>query len=381
MRDFNYNVPTEIIFGREKENEIGGVLKRDNIKKVLFIYGTSSIKNSGLYDRVTDVLKASGIEFVEYGGIQSNPKLSDAIKAKDLGIEKGVEGVLAVGGGSVMDSAKAIAAAISLKCNPWDFYNGTEITDALPIYNIVTLAATASEMNSGFVITNEETKEKLGWGSPHCYPKVSILNPQLTCSVPANYTAFSAVDIIAHTIEGYLTSTYSTNLINRFKESIIKSVIETTEKILENPNDYDARAEFMWAATVALNGSTSLGMEGASSPNHMIEHGLSGVTNIPHGAGLSIIIPGWMKWYKEKNRDQFLRFSKEIFGCDDIESGISALEKWFESIGAPIRLSDYNIESDQFDEITDKAYTQATKWWMHEAYSKESISEILNLCK
>lgn len=381
MRDFNFKVPTEIIFGREKENEIGAILKRDSINRVLFIYGTSSIKNTGLYDRVVESLNKNDITFFEYSGIQSNPKLKDAVKAKDVGIENRVDAVLAVGGGSVMDSGKAIAAAISHNCNPWEFYNGKEIKEALPIYNIVTLAATASEMNAGFVLTNEETNEKLGWGAPACYPKVSIMNPELTFTVPANYTAFSAVDIIAHTIEGYLTSTYSTNLINRFKEAVIHSVIETTEKILVTPDDYDGRAEFMWAATVALNGSTSLGMEGASSPNHMIEHGLSGVTNIPHGAGLSIIIPGWMKWYKDKNPEKFLRFSREIFNKDSIDEGIEALEKWFESIGAPIRLSDYNIEPDQFNEIADKALVQATKWWMHESYPKESILEILELCK
>lgn len=381
MRDFNYKVPTEIIFGKDKENDIGKILKRDSIKKVLFIYGTSSIKNTGLYEKVIKALDESSIEYVEYSGIKSNPRLSDVNSAKDLGIKEKVEAVLAVGGGSVMDSGKAIAAAISHNCNAWDFYTGTSIEKALPIYNIVTLAATASEMNTGFVITNEETQEKLGMGGPACYPKVSIMNPELTCTVPANYTAFSAVDIIAHTIEGYLTCSYVTNLINRFKESIVKTVIESTEQILIDPNNCDARGEFMWAATVALNGSTSLGMEGVSFPNHMIEHGLSAVTDIPHGAGLSIIIPAWMKWYKDKNPEQFKRFSKEIFQKDDIDQGINSLEKWFESIGAPIRLSDYNIEEDLFDLIAKKAYKQASMWGIQNSYNKDSILEILELAK
>lgn len=381
MRDFNYKVPTEIIFGKDKEIEIGKILKRDSIKKVLFIYGTSSIKNTGLYDKVIKSLNGSSIKFIEYSGIKPNPRLKDVNNAKDLGIENNVEAVLAVGGGSVMDSAKAIAASISHNCNAWDFYNGTVIKNSLPIYNIVTLAATASEMNSGFVITNEETQEKLGMGGPACYPKVSIMNPALTKTVPANYTAFSAVDIIAHTIEGYLTCSYSSNLINMFKESIVKTVIETTEKILETPDDYNARGEFMWAATVALNGSTSLGMDGVSFPNHMIEHGLSAVTDIPHGAGLSIIIPAWMKWYKDNNPGQFKRFANEVFQKNSAEEGIESIEKWFESIGAPIRLSDYNIEESQFDLIADKAYKQATMWGMGKEYSKNVILEILNLAK
>lgn len=381
MRDFNFKVPTEIIFGKDKENEVGKILQRDSIRKVLLIYGTSSIKNTGLYDKVINNLQENNINYAEYGGIKSNPILSDINKAKELGIKENVEAILAVGGGSVMDSGKAIAASISHNCDAWDFYTGTEITKALPIYNIVTLAATASEMNKGFVITNDKTKEKLGMGGEACYPKVSIMNPTLTMTVPANYTAFSAVDIIAHTIEGYLTCEYAPGLINRFKESIIKSVIEITEKILINPSDYDARGEFMWAATVALNGSTGIGMEGAQFPNHMIEHGLSGVTDIPHGAGLSIIIPAWMKWYKEKNPKQFKRFAKEIFNKNTIDEGIDSLEKWFESIGAPIRLSDYNIEEDQFDQIVDKAYKQATMWSMEESYTKENIKSILYIAK
>lgn len=381
MHNFDFNVPTEIRFGRNREKEIGDILKKDNISKVLMIYGTSSIKSNGLYDTVISILKESKISVIEYSGIKSNPRLSDVNNAAKLGRDEKVEAVLAVGGGSVMDSGKAIAAAIEHNCNAWDFYTGTAITKALPIYNIVTLSATASEMNFGFVITNDETKEKMGNGANACFPKVSILNPELTITVPPNYTAFGAVDIIAHTIEGYLTTTSTTTLIDKFNESIIKSVIETTEKILQNPEDYNSRAEFMWSATMALNGTMNLGREGVAFPNHMIEHGLSGVTDIPHGAGLSIIIPAWMRWYKNKNETQFMKFSKEIFNKDSIDAGIEALENWFHSIGCPIRLSEYNIFEEQFNEIKDKAFKQAQMWGMDSYYTEDVIMEILKLAK
>jgi len=381
MQDFTIKVPTQIIFGKEKERQIGEVLEKDSIRKVLLVYGSSSIKKSGLYDRVIESLENSNIEFAEFGGIKPNPRMKDVDRAASIGIEKDVDAVLGAGGGSVMDSVKAIAAVIKMKCKVLDFYSGIKITDALPIYNIVTLAATASEMNSGFVLTNEDTMEKLGMGSPVCYPKVSILNPELTFTVPADYTAYSAVDIISHVIEGYLTKTKGPEIMDMFVESIIKTVIRTTEIILEEPDNYDARAEFMWTATLALNGTTSSGIGGHTFPNHMIEHGLSGVFDIPHGAGLSIIIPAWMKWYKNKNRDQFKRFAKEIFSKETIEEGIESLENWFRSIKTPIKLSEEKITEDSFARIAEKAYKQGKMWGMDKIYTEEIIMEILKIAE
>ena len=381
MTNFNLNIPTEIFFGKKSEEKIGQLLNRDNITKVLLVYGTSSIKSTGLYKKIIQLLLDSSIEVEEYSGIKSNPILSDVNNAAQIGKKVGVEAILAVGGGSVMDSAKAIASAIYNNCNAWDFYTGTEIKGALPLYNIVTLAATASEMNPSFVITNDKTKEKLGMGSPFCYPKVSILNPELTITVPPNYTAYSAIDIFAHIIEDYLTGVSVPNLVSRLKESLIRTVFETTELILQNPEDYNARAEFMWTATMALNGTTNRGTSGASFPNHMIVHGVSGVHDIPHGAGLSIIIPAWMKFYKDKNRSQFSRFAKEIFNTDSIDSAIDELEKWFHSLGSPIRFSEYNIDETTFDEITEKAFSHSKKWNLDNTYSRDVIKKILFIAK
>lgn len=382
MQDFEFCVPTKIIFGKGKEREIGQVLKGDNVKKILMVYGSGSIKKSGLYDVVTDSLKSAGISFVEYGGVKSNPRVSDVNKAAELARKEGVEAILGVGGGSVMDSVKGVAAAAKKGCDVWDFSIGkTPIEDAFPIYNIVTLAATASEMNMGFVLSNEETREKLGFRSPLLYPKASILNPELTFSVPKDYTAYGAVDIVAHVLEAYLTRTDGPLLMNMYIEGIIKTVIRTTAIILEEPENYDARAEFMWSATLALNGTALTGMAGAFLPNHMVEHGVSAISDIPHGAGLSIVIPAWMKWYSSKNEGQFKRFAKEIFGQDTIEGGIEELEKWFISIGSPTRLSEVDIDDAILPDIVEKAHKQAQTWGIDKDYTPKDIAEILELAK
>jgi alcohol dehydrogenase YqhD (iron-dependent ADH family) len=382
MQDFEFCVPTKIIFGKGKEKEIGQVLKGDNVKKVLMVYGSGSIKKSGLYDVVTDSLKSSGITFVEYGGVKSNPRVSDVNEAVKIAMDEDVEAILGVGGGSVMDTVKGVAAAAKRGCDVWDFSIGkTPIEEAFPIYNIVTLAATASEMNMGFVLTNEDTREKLGFRSPLLYPKLSILNPELTYSVPKDYTAYGAVDIVAHVLEAYLTRTEGPLLMSMYIESIIKTVMRTTAVILDDPENYDARAEFMWSATLALNGTALTGMGGASLPNHMLEHGVSAISDIPHGAGLSIVIPAWMRWYSSKNEGQFIRFAKEIFGQDTIEGGIEELEKWFKSIGSPTRLNEVDIDDSILPDIVKKAHKQAQTWGIDGNYSPEDIAEILELAK
>lgn len=382
MQDFEFCVPTKIIFGKGKEKEIGQVLKGDNVKKVLMVYGSGSIKKSGLYDVVTDSLKSSGISFVEYGGVKSNPRVSDVNDAAKIAMDEDVEAILGVGGGSVMDSVKGVAAAAKRGCDVWEFSIGkTPIEDAFPIYNIVTLAATASEMNMGFVLTNEETREKLGFRSPLLYPKASILNPELTYSVPKDYTAYGAVDIVAHVLEAYLTRTEGPLLMSMYIENIIKTVMRTTAVILDDPENYDARAEFMWSATLALNGTALTGMGGAFLPNHMIEHGVSAISDIPHGAGLSIVIPAWMRWYSSKNEGQFIRFAKEIFGQESIEGGIEELEKWFKSIGSPTRLNEVDIDDSILPDIVKKAHKQAQTWGIDGDYSPEDIAEILELAK
>lgn len=378
MHEFSYYNPTRIEFGRDKENEIGNMIAQQGITRLLLVYGMGSIKKNGLYERIIASLVAAGIEYHELDGIVSNPLLSRVYDGISLVKSNHLQAVLGVGGGSVVDSAKAIAAGALYEGNVWDFFiQKASIEQALPVYAVMTLAATASEMNGNSVVMNETTKQKYSIASVHLNPKISVINPSLMSTVTNDYLAYSAVDAIAHTIEVYFTATDHPHLQSRLVESIIKSIIETTEILLNDSQNYDARAEFAWASTQALNGLTTSGTAGGNFPNHMIEHALSALFNIAHGAGLSIVIPAWMKWHKAKNLPQFERFSKEVFGLQTADQGIKALERWFYSIGAPVCLADANIPRESIDELAQNAHGLAVLWGMKDEYTKETITEIL----
>ena len=379
MHDFIFHNPTKIIFGRNKEKEIGAELKAAGVSKVLFVYGRNSIMQSGLFESIVASLRGSDIDYVEFGGVVSNPLLSHARQGVVVAKAEQVDAILAVGGGSVLDEAKGIAVGAKTDVDLWEFYSGKEVETALPVFTVLTLAATGSEMNGNSVITNEETKAKWNIGSIHVYPKVSILNPSLTCSVPLDYTAYSAVDAIAHVIEGYFTKQPGSRLQDRLVESIIKTVIETTDMLMEDPENYAARSEFEWAATLALNGLTPAGIGPFSFPNHMIEHSLSALYDIAHGAGLAIVIPAWLRWYKGRSRtpSQFRRFAAEIFGCSDAGAGIDALEAWFKKIGAPVRLGDAAIPAEDIERISENAARLARRWGIDNVYTQSVIAEIL----
>lgn len=378
MENFEFFNPTRILFGKQAEQKIGKLLKKDDIEKVLFVYGKSSIKDIGLYDRVVSSLKKEGIEFIEHGGVKPNPVLSHTKDGIAKAKKHNVDAILAVGGGSVIDEGKTIAVGAKTDKDIWEYFKRDKvIKKALPVYVILTLAATGSEMNGFAVITNEETKEKLSITSEHIFPKLSILNPELTFTVSSQYQAYAAVDTIAHVIEYYFSGQYCPNLQNRLIESLIKTVIETTEIILKEPQDYNARAEFMWTATLALNGLTRLGIKGGEFPNHMIAHSLGALYDLPHGACLSIVIPAWMKWYKDKNYKQFERFAGEIFKVKSAEEGIDNLKAWFKKIGAPVSLKDVGIDVSEMSSIIENAYNIAVVWDMAQKYSKEVLTEIL----
>jgi len=377
--EFTFYNPTKIIFGKDKETLIGEVLRSAGIRKVLLVYGQGSVKKSGLLGRVTASLEKEGVAFSEFGGVVSNPVLSHARKGVELAKQEKVDGMLAVGGGSVIDEAKAIAVGANTDADVWDFFTGKEVTAALPVFTVLTLSATGSEMNGNSVVTNEETRQKYNISSPLVYPKVSILNPELTHTVPLNYTAYGAVDAIAHVIEGYFTKKTDALLQDRLVEGIIKTVMEATDRVMQEPADAFARAQLMWAATLALNGLTTAGIGTYNFPNHMIEHALSAIYNIPHGAGLSIVIPAWMKWYKDKNPAQFEKFAEQIFGLQGAEAGIAALEKWFASIKSPVRLGEVGIPASDIDKIAENAAGLARQWGIGDLYPAASIVEILKL--
>ena len=378
MKDFTYYNPTKIEFGRGKEKEIGRYIKEAGITKVLFVYGMNSIKKSGLYDETILSLKKYGVTYEELNNVVSNPLLSRVNDGIKLARETKVQAILGVGGGSVADTIKAIAVGVKYDGDVWDFFsNKAVVTEALPVFTVMTLAATASEMNGNSVITHDETKEKFSIGTVLVNPLVSVINPELMASVSKEYLAYSAVDAIAHVIEMYFTATYHSDFNSRLVESIIKSMMSTTEILLKNPDDYNARGEFAWIATQALNGLTPTGTEGGTFPNHMIEHALSALYNVPHGAGLSVVIPAWMKWHKNQNITQYERFAKEIFGLESTDAGIEALEAWFKKIGSPVTLQSLKVPKEDIPAIAKNAYHIATVWGYAKDYSQASIEEIL----
>ncbi len=378
MDNFTFYNPTKIDFGTGKEKLIGQHLAEHGIKKVLLCYGSDRIKHDGLFDAVTRSLSAQGIQFVECGGIVSNPLLSKVRDGIDIARKNRVDAVLSVGGGSVLDSSKSIAAGALYTGDVWDLFIGkAPVEGALPIFDIMTLAATGSEMNGFAVVTNEETREKFSIGSVHVHPKVSIVNPELMKTVSRDYLVYSASDIIAHSIEGYFTAKVQPHFHSRLVEAIIITVIETTETLMANPDDYNARAVFAWASTQALNGLIYAGTSGYSYPNHMIEHSLSALFNVPHGAGLSVVMPAWMKWYHGRNPAQFERFAKNVFGVSNAEQGIAALEKWFDKIGTPTRLSQLGITEADLPKTIENVLGNAQYFGVADTYTREVVADIL----
>ena len=386
MQNFMFHNPTRIIFGKETVKEIGREAAAFG-KKALLVYGRSSLKAGGVYDCIVSSLSDAGIEAIEFSGVSSNPRLSHL----RLGVEKaraeGVEMVIAAGGGSVLDEAKAIAVGVPAEGNVWDFFTGAaEVKKALPVLTVLTLAAAGSEMNGGSVITNEETKQKLAFIAPAAQPAVSILDPTATFTVSPEYTAYSAVDSISHLLEGYLTQKDSeTPVQDRYVEGLVSVIMSSTDRILKDPGEYEARASMMWAATLAWNGLALSGTGEVNFPNHMLAHALGALYDVPHGAALSIVMPGWMTWAARRDPARIAGLARSVLGVEDptpdsaAAEGIGRLKSWFRSIGASTSLSAQGIPASDMPAITENALMMAEAWAMPE-YTSSRIEEILALC-
>ncbi|CAD7564502.1 iron-containing alcohol dehydrogenase [Escherichia coli] len=378
MKEFTFYNPTRIEFGSGKEDTIGVHIASAGARKVLLCYGSERIKREGLFDTVSQNLADNGIEYIELGSIVSNPVISKVREGVELAKRHNVDAVLSVGGGSVLDSAKAIAAGAHYNGDVWDlFVSKGELSSALPLFAILTLAATGSEMNPYAVVTNEETHEKLSFGNDYTRPVVSVLSPTLMAGVSRDYLVYSAADIISHLIEVYFTATVQPEIQSRLVEALLNTVIETTPTLIACPNDEAARGEFAWAATLAQNGFILSGCAGFSYPNHAIEHSLSALFNVPHGAGLSVVMPAWMKWYKNRNTPQFERFAKYVFGLSSADDGIAALEKWFEEIGTPTRLEQLNIREADLPAIVENVQINVKAFGIASDYPPEVVTEML----
>ena len=294
MENFTYQNPTKLIFGKGQLDQLKNEIPSYG-NKVLFVYGGGSIKRNGLYDQVIGKLKEIHVKVFELSGVEPNPRISTVRKGVEICKTEGIDFILAVGGGSTIDCTKAIAAGAKYDGDAWDIVTKkTIVKEALPFGTVLTLAATGSEMNSGSVITNWETNEKYGWGSPHVYPRFSILDPVNTFTVPRNQTIYGIVDMMSHTFENYFHTTEHTDFQDRMCESLLKTVIETAPKLLDNLEDYEHRATMLYCGTMALNGMISMGYRGDWA-THNLEHAVSAVYDIPHGGGLAILFPNWMK--------------------------------------------------------------------------------------
>ncbi len=386
MKNFTFYIPTKIIFGEGTIPKIGHEAKTFG-KKALMVYGKSSIKKSGVYDVVKKSLDEAGLEVVEHSGVRPNPVLSHVLEGVRVAKREMVDFVLGVGGGSVVDEAKAIALGVHSEGNLWDYYAGkATVKSALPILAVLTLPATGSEMNLFSVITNDETRQKVGLGDDHLYPKVSILDPTVTYTISKEYTAYAAVDVISHLIEGYFTGKAPwTPIQDRFVEGLVRTIMECYERIVRDPKDYQGRATFMWTATLAWNGLGTTGIGDFGVPMHMLEHPLSALYDIAHGAGLSITIPAWMTWASRKDSRKFAQFAQNIFNirAESIEEaaqeGISALKGWFDEIGSPTSFRAAGIPAADIEKIAENALELAKVWGLHE-YTKELIIELYTLC-
>ncbi|MFE8702412.1 iron-containing alcohol dehydrogenase [Cytobacillus sp. FJAT-54145] len=362
MQNFTYWNPTKLIFGKGQLEQLKNEVPQYG-KKVLLVYGGGSIKRNGLYDNVISLLTEIGAEVFELPGVEPNPRLSTARKGVEICKENGVELILAVGGGSVIDCTKLIAAGAKYDGDPWDLVTKKAFAkEALPFGTVLTLAATGSEMNAGSVITNWETKEKYGWGSPVTFPKFSILDPVNTFTVPRDQTVYGIVDMMSHVFEHYFHLEENTLLQDRMCESLLTTVMETAPKLLEDLENFEHRATILYNGTMALNGMLSMGYRGDWA-THNIEHAVSAVYDIPHGGGLAILFPNWMKHNLSVNPQRFKQLAVRVFGVDpegktDEEAGLEGIEKlreFWNSIGAPSRLADYEIDDSQLELMADKA--------------------------
>ena len=386
MQNFIFHNPTKIVFGKGTIETVGKEILPFG-KRVLMVYGRKSIKQTGIYDRVINSLRSRGLDIIELPGVKPNPVLSFAMEGIDIAKKYDADVILGVGGGSVIDTAKTIAVGMHAEHDVWDFFLRKRlIKKAAPVVTVVTCSASASEMNTSAVITNESTKQKYSINSPQVRPKTSILDPTALFPLPADQSAYAAVDSITHMLEAYFNNSEPDSpLQDRLVYAVMKTIMESTETILENPTNYNARANMMWSATLAFNGMIPLGLGKVGLPCHMIEHSLSALYDIPHGAGLAIILPGWMRYSMEKNPARIAKLARDFFSIkekDDKDAAamaVESIESWFTSIKAPTRLSHVGISGSDINGIASNAYPLARVWRLS-GYTLEVISDILSLC-
>ena len=365
MRDFVYHAPTEVVFGKESEEKVAGLVKKYGGHKVLVHYGGKSALRSGLLDKICGLLRDGGVDFVTLGGVVPNPRLSLVHTGIDLCRQKGVDFILAIGGGSVIDSAKAIACGVPYDGEVWDFYTGKASPACyLPVACVLTIPAAGSEMSESSVITNEDGNVKLGYSNQMSRPRFAIMNPVRTFTLPPYQTAAGVTDMVMHTMERYFSPEDDMDLTDAVAEAVMRSMMENVFKVLADPEDYRARAQIMWGGSIAHNDLTGCGLTGDWA-THQLEHELSGMFDVTHGAGLAAIWPSWARYVYKENVSRFVRFAVNVMGVPqdftDPEGtaikGIEAMERFYHAIGMPINIHELigrEVTDDEIKEMVRK---------------------------
>lgn len=363
MDNFTYWAPTKYVFGRDAENRVGQLACEFGGKKVLIVYGGGSVVRNGLLGRVKSALDLSGIKYLEMGGIRPNPTDDRVYEGIDIVRSNDIDMLIAVGGGSVIDTAKGIACGAPYEGDFWDFYCGKKIVDkALPVGVVLTIPAAGSEGSGNSVITKLDGLIKLSLRTEHWLrPRFSVMNPELTFTLPPYQTACGIVDMMAHIFERYFTNTPDCEVTDRVAEGVLKSIIAEGRKVIDNPTDYEARANVMWAATLAHNGVCGTGrVEDWSS--HFIEHELSAVYDVAHGAGLAVVVPAWMRYVAERNVGKVAQFARRVMdvtAADDHTAAINGIERlraFYHSIGMPLSFTELGIEHPDIPRLVEKLH-------------------------
>ena len=364
MENFNYYTPTRVVFGRGTESETGALVKAQGCGKVLVHYGSGSVVRSGLLDRVYKSLDDAGISYVSLGGVVPNPRLSLVYEGIELCRKEGVDFILAVGGGSVIDSAKAIGYGLANEGDVWDFYEGKRMpSGCMPIGVVLTISAAGSEMSNSSVITNENGWLKRGCNTDYGRVKFAVMNPEITMTLPKYQTASGCVDIMMHTMERYFNQSENMELTDGISEHLIRTVMRNAKILMDEPDNYDARAEVMWAGSLSHNGLTGCGTDGGDWASHQLEHELGGMFDVAHGAGLAAVWGSWARYVLDARPARFAQFAVNVMGvdpgADDTETalkGIAAMEEFYRSIEMPVCVKDMGIEmtEEQMQELAEK---------------------------
>ena len=365
MKDFIYYAPTEVVFGKESEEQVARLVKKYGGTKVLVHYGGQSAIRSGLLVKICDLLQEAGIEYVKLGGVVPNPRLSLAQKGIELCRQEGIDFILAVGGGSVIDSCKCIAYGVPYEGNVWDFYLGkAKPTAMLPLAAVLTIPAAGSEMSEASVITNEDGDVKLGYSNSLSRPKFAIMNPCRTFTLPPYQTAAGVTDMMMHTMERYFTKDDDMDLTTEVAEAMLRSMKNAVFAVLKNPEDYRYRAQIMWGGSLMHNGLTGCGVSDDWA-THQLEHELSGMFDVTHGAGLAAVWPSWARYVMQENVSRFVRFAVNVMDVpNDFTNpvgtalkGIEAMERFYHAIGMPINIKELigrDITDEEIKEMTRK---------------------------